>query len=165
MPSGFSASYVACRVAHEDVYNRKPDSMIKEPVMKNHREILAGMMIPLFLVSTILLTFNGTRPISERGGSILLFDVDIQVYIAIASSALSIFLFVISVLSYKKERRRPLLSVMIAFFLFAMKGCLIAADEVIVPEIQLVEPTALLLDFGILVFFFLGLVGVTGKKD
>jgi cyanate permease len=85
--------------------------------------------------------------------------IDLEALVSIASCVLAIFLFGISAIAYRKERRSRLLFVMSAFFLFAVKGILFAVNELYFENEGLnFEWITLTLDFGILLLFFVGLV-------
>lgn len=120
--------------------------------------ISVGTIALLLLVSGPMLLRDGSRLIVQDALGITLFGVPIEVYVSIGSSVLAVLLFVISVLTYKREKRSRMLFVMSAFFLFAVKGLLITIDELLPPQGLTIEPIALMLDFGVLLLFFLGLV-------
>lgn len=122
--------------------------------MENKNIILVGIIITLVLAGSFALLdknkFDGEEGIIGSG-------IGIDTLITIATSILAIILFVISAIAYKKDKRTRLLFVTGAFFLFAIKGFLIVADE-FSPQTGWPEPVAHLLDFGILILFFSGLV-------
>lgn len=91
-------------------------------------------------------------------GAPIFFGLDIESLIIIVSSILAVALFIISLLSYWRDRRRRLLFVTGAFFLFAVKGFLVVIGDYSVPGISWIDTGAPLLDFGILLLFFLGLI-------
>lgn len=126
--------------------------------MENKHAFSLGIIAPLLLVSGFMLLREGNRLIAQEDMGVTLFGTAIEAYISIGSSVLAIFLFVISTLAYRKEKRSRLLFVMSAFFLFAVKGLLITIDELLPQQGLTVEPIALMLDFGVLLLFFLGLV-------
>jgi hypothetical protein len=125
--------------------------------MENKQKVSLGIFVLLLLISFMLLTVGNGFVEPEEGG-FTFFGIAIEVYIATGSSVLAIFLFVISIFAYRKEKRSRLLFVMSAFFLFAVKGLLLAIDELLPPNGLTTEPIALMLDFGVLLLFFLGLV-------
>lgn len=92
----------------------------------------------------------------EQG--IIMFVINLEVMISIISCVIAIFLFALSSLAYRKEKRSRLLFVMIAFFLFAIKGILFSIIEVFFETEMSLEWIALTLDFGILIMFFVGLI-------
>jgi hypothetical protein len=86
------------------------------------------------------------------------FGLDADSLINILSSLLAVVLFLISLLSYLRDRRRRLLFVTGAFFLFAVRGFLIVMSDYSVPGAVWIDSLANLLDFGVLLLFFLGLI-------
>lgn len=95
--------------------------------------------------------------IGDEGVSIFS-GMDADSLIIIVSSLLAVVLFIISWFSYKRDRRQRLLFVVGAFGLFAIKGFLIVLSDRAIPDAMWIDPAAHLLDFGILLLFFLGLI-------
>ena len=121
--------------------------------MENKYILFAGIIIFLVLAgSSTLLDINKLI----GGEANIGFGISIDTLISIATSILAVILFVISAIAYKKDKRKRLLFVTGAFFLFAVKGFLIVTDEFF-PRTGWPEPVAHLLDFGILILFFSGL--------
>jgi heme/copper-type cytochrome/quinol oxidase subunit 3 len=111
-------------------------------------------------VSTFMFASNGNIPAGQGIANVWHAEA-IEVLILIATSILAGFLFVISFIAYRKDRRKRLLFITAAFFLFAVKGFLMVLNgflEFRYLEGSLIEPIAQLLDFGILALFFLGLI-------
>lgn len=122
--------------------------------MENKYILFGWIIISLVLVGSFtLLDIN--KLIEDE--AIIGFGITIDTLITIATSILAVILFVISAIAYKKDKRKRLLFVTGAFFLFAVKGFLIVADE-FSPQTGWPEPVAHMLDFGILILFFSGLV-------
>lgn len=122
--------------------------------MENKYILFGGIIISLVLASSfMLLDKNKLNGVEEPK---IGFGIGIDTLITIATSILAVILFVISAIAYKKDKRKRLLFVTGAFFLFAVKGFLIVADE-FSPQTGWPEPVAHLLDFGILILFFSGL--------
>ncbi len=121
--------------------------------MENKNILFVGIIIFLVLAGSFaLLDIN--KLIEEE--TIIGFGITIDTLITISTSILAVILFVISAIAYKKDKRKRLLFVTGAFFLFAVKGFLIVTDEFF-PQTGWPEPVAHLLDFGILLLFFSGL--------
>lgn len=121
--------------------------------MENKNTLLVGIIIFLVLMGSHAL-LDITRLIEAE--TIIGFGITIDILITIGTSILAVILFIISAIAYKKDNRKRLLFVTGAFFLFAVKGFLIVADEFF-PQTGWPEPVAHLLDFGILILFFSGL--------
>ncbi len=121
--------------------------------MENKNILFIGIIFFLVLMGSFTLS-DIIRLIEDE--TIIGFGLTIDTLIMIATSILAVILFVISAIAYKKDKRKRLLFVTGAFFLFAVKGFLIVADE-FSPQTGWPEPIAHLLDFGILILFFSGL--------
>lgn len=122
--------------------------------MKDKNILLVGIIISLLFLSSFALLGKNKLDFEE---GIYGSEIGIDTLISIATSILAVFLFLISAIAYKNDKRKRLLFVTGAFFLFSVKGFLIVADEFF-PQTGWPEPLAHLLDFGILILFFSGLV-------
>jgi len=87
---------------------------------------------------------------------------DLDELIRVLSSFLALFIFAISAIAYARERRRKLLLVSVAFFFYALKGFLKVSDIIIPQKGDFIDVAANLLDFVILVLFFLAMVAKDG---
>jgi hypothetical protein len=98
-------------------------------------------------------------------------DTGVELFITIASSFLSIILFTVSLVSYVYDRRTRLLFVMAAFFFFALKGMILVLSDLnnqrllsgflsvlIKPYLDILVPFSRLLDFVVLILFFVGMI-------
>jgi|LGVD01.1.fsa_nt_gb hypothetical protein len=83
--------------------------------------------------------------------------IELEEIITLSSSLLATALFIISFIAYRRDGRKRLLFVTIAFFLFAVKGFLSASD-LFFSERDWVDPVASFLDFAILLCFFFGIL-------
>jgi len=116
--------------------------------------LVVGIIISIVLAGSFVLLDK--NKLGGEEGTIFGSGIGIDTLITIATSILAVILFLISAIAYKKDKRTRLLFVTGAFFLFAVKGFLIVADEFF-PQTGWPEPVAHLLDFGILILFFSGL--------
>ena len=83
--------------------------------------------------------------------------IELDKVITLGSSLLATALFIISFIAYRRDGRKRLFYVTLAFFLFAIKGFLIAS-ELFIPEMEWVDPVASFFDFAILLSFFFGIL-------
>jgi hypothetical protein len=137
---------------------------------------MLGKKISLLIICLILVncsTHLNIRAEAEEeinGESNELAD-NVNLFITLSSSVLAVVLFITSFVAYTYDRRSRFLLVMAAFFLFAVKGVLIALDDLssiglltgpigyyLTPFSTLLEPISRFLDFGVLILFFLGLI-------
>ncbi len=83
--------------------------------------------------------------------------IELDKVITLGSSLLATVLFIISFIAYRRDGRKRLLYITLAFFLFAIKGFLIIS-ELFIPEREWVKPVASFFDFAILLSFFFGVL-------
>ena len=134
--------------------------LLLEVFIVHNSMLFTEIILSSIFVSTLIFAQNGII-LTSQGVADIWNEEMMQLLILIATSILAVFLFVISFLAYRKNRRRRLLFVTAAFFLFAVKGVLMGFNEfleVLYHQELLIESIAQLLDFGILALFFLGLI-------
>ncbi len=120
--------------------------------MKKDYSLVFGM---LFLVLIFSSTFVLTAELTGKTESQ---TIGIDELINIGSSLLATVLFILTFVAYKRDGRKKLLYVGIAFLLFAIKGFLVASDIIFPGKGGWIDPTAHFLDFAILLNFFFGLL-------
>ena len=120
--------------------------------MKNNKLVFGfTIFILLFIFSPFSMAFEGGETEGMRG---IQFD-DIA---TIGSSLFASILFILTFVAYKRDKRKRLLYVSMAFLLFAIKGSLIASDIFFPQKGAWLDPTAKFLDFAILLTFFVGIL-------
>ncbi len=87
---------------------------------------------------------------------------DLDELIRVLSSLLAFFIFAISAIAYARERRKKLLLVSAAFFFYALKGFLKISDIIIPQKGDFIDVAANMLDFVVLILFFLAMVTKDG---
>ncbi len=117
--------------------------------------LLFGVFFLLLFISSFIVS---AQNLSDKGDSTAAFGFDLDTIIIFGSSLLAIILFIISFIAYKRDGRKRLFYVSIAFFLFAIKGALITIDAFIPQKGIWADPLANILDFAILLSFFFGVV-------
>ena len=106
----------------------------------------------VFLLLTIpIFTVN-----AEENDDIQVFGLELEKLLNFISGILSTVLFLFAGIAYKRTRRTRLRYVSAAFLLFAIKSFLISS-EMFFGDFSLIDPVASLLDFGILLSFFVGI--------
>ena len=93
---------------------------------------------------------------AEENDDWKLFGLEGEKLFNLGSGILATILFGLTFLAYKRTKQKRLLYVTLAFFLFAIKA-LLGAHELFIEEIPWTEPTAAVLQFGILLSFFYGI--------
>ena len=122
--------------------------------MKNKIYAVLAVISVLVIMSSLVLAAEE----EEDEKDLQAFGIDADELITLGSSILAITLFAITAIAYKRDGRKKLLYVSIAFLLFAIKGLLIASDIFFPNKTGWVDPTANFLDFAILLSFFFGLI-------
>ena len=120
---------------------------------KNIMELISALFL-LLVLSSFLMAVEDIKENDLRTSS----GIEIDELITIASSILATILFALTAVAYKRDGRKKLLYVGMAFLLFAIKGFLIASDIFFPEKGAWVDPTANFLDFAILLCFFFGII-------
>lgn len=86
-----------------------------------------------------------------------IFNLEIEKLLNFGSGMLALILSYVTLTAYRRTKQERLLYVTIAFLLFAIKGFL-TAHELFFEEWSWVDPVASVLNFVILLTFFIGIV-------
>ncbi len=108
----------------------------------------------------ILIMIIISIPISyatEDEGDIAVFGLELEKLLHLINGILATTLCIISYLAYRREKRKRVLYVSIAFLLFAIKGFL-ASSELFIQEITFIDPLAVILESAIIGTFFFGML-------
>jgi hypothetical protein len=124
--------------------------------LRNIHLVMGGIFAFVLLGNNTVLAW--LRAGFALDNDLTIYGLGAEVVISILVSALAVFLFVISAMAYRKSGKRRLLFVTAAFFVFVVKGFLIALNDLPSIEVQWIESAASLFDFAILLLFFSGLV-------
>lgn len=114
----------------------------------------------LFLVlilSTVVVSAAENKDVKENDLTTSS-GIEIDNIVTLVASIMALTLFGLTYASYKRDGRKRLLYVAIAFLLFAVKGIMLTSDIFYPQKAGWVDLTASLLDFGILLSFFIGLL-------
>jgi hypothetical protein len=117
--------------------------------------ILTTSVLTLFLLS--ILTPLAIAQIENDEGDILIYGLELDKLLAMVNAWLALFLFIILLTAYKRDGRKRLLYVSVAFLLFSIKSFLIAS-ELILPEVEFLDPLAIILEFAAILTFFFGVL-------
>ncbi len=133
------------------------------------KKLLAVLLAAIMMLTPTMGQYCNGESLDDEDGETVgsFFDL----FVTVATGVLSLVLFFISATAYRHEARGRLLYVMGAFSLFALKSVTIALDDLfnrglltgplveqIHPISSLFVPLSRVLDFGILLLFFFGLV-------
>lgn len=105
-----------------------------------------------------LLSLSSSAFAYEENNLIVSSGIEADNLVTFGSSILASILFFITIVAYKRDKRKRLLYVSTAFFLFAVKGFLLTSDIFFPQKAGWVDLTASLLDFAILTSFFVGIL-------
>ena len=111
------------------------------------------VLLVLILISLIPIAIAEDEDIKD----IKLLGLELEKLISLVNGLLSTILFVVALIAYKRDGRKRILFVSIAFLLFAIKNFLVAS-ELFIPEIELIDPLATILEFAIILTFFFGVL-------
>lgn len=117
--------------------------------MKNKMLLLAILTFVLIQLSSFVF--------AEEGDDLEIFGLEVEKLLNLGSGLLATGLFILTVIAYKRTKRKRLAYVSLAFLLFAVKGFL-TSSEIFFGDWQWVDPTASFLNFAILLSFFFGIV-------
>lgn len=124
---------------------------------KNYPLFFGMLFLVLIISSNFVLAIEETKEIEPQA-----FGIGIDELITLGSSLLATALFILAFIAYRRDGRKRLLYVSIAFLLFAVKGFLISSDIFFPEKGGWIDPTANFLDFAILISFFCGLLKKEG---
>ena len=110
----------------------------------------------IFLLLFIFLLF-APSVIAAEDDDIEVFGLELEKLLYFGSALLASALFIVTVVAYNRIERARLICVAMAFLLFAVKGFLISS-ELFIEELAFVDPLSSLLDFVILLLFFVGML-------
>ena len=102
----------------------------------------------------IVLSFNVR---AEEDSDIEIYGLELEKVLNLGSGILATLLFFLTQIAYRRTQNARLKYVSIAFAIFAIKG-FITSHELFFKEWSLVDPTASVLDFVILLVFFFGVI-------
>lgn len=115
-------------------------------------------IIYLILLSILILSFLLPFSIAQsEDGNYLIKGLELEKLIALINAWISTFLFVLAFVAYRRLGRKRLLYVSIAFLLFAVKSFLISS-ELFFTEVEWFDPLSTILEFGVLLSFFYGVL-------
>jgi len=119
----------------------------------------------LFLITFIVVLLLNILPaiiaqdaVDQDGkGDYLILGFELEKVLNLINGIISLILFIVTFISYKRDGRTRLLYVSLAFLAFSIKGFL-ASSELFISDITWVDPVSIILEFIVLMFFFFGVV-------
>ena len=98
------------------------------------------------ILMIFMLVFTSVVNAAEEDMEIEVFGFELEKLLSLLSGILALILFAIAFIAYNRDGRKRLLFVSVAFLLFAVKSFLVSA-ELFIPEIPLIDPIAIILEF------------------
>ena len=106
------------------------------------------------LISLLLISLAPAVFAQDIENSPELFGIELELLLGLINSIVSLILFIITFLAFKRDGRDRLLYVSIAFLIFSIKSFLVSLELFV--EIGLIDPIAVILEFVALMSFFIG---------
>ncbi len=116
------------------------------------RPIHLGLI--LMFVFVVLANLASAATVSEAGGWVESLDD----YVGVVTALLALILGCLSYIAYKRDGRAKFLFIVAAFFIFALKGLLVATSDFLSFQRPTAELIGDIMDAVSLVCFFLGII-------
>jgi hypothetical protein len=107
-----------------------------------------------FLVLALIIPLTHAATEQE---DIEIFGIELELILAMINAWIALFLFVITFIAYRRDGRKRLFFVSLAFLLFSIKSFLVSS-EMFIPEIPWLDPTVIILEFIVIILFFYGVL-------
>jgi len=111
----------------------------------------------LFFVVVLMFSFFLSNVQAQEEDEIKFLGLELENTLFFLNALLSLFLFVVVFVAYKRDGRRRMLYVSFGFLLFAVKNFLVSS-ELFLDGIAWVDPMAVFLEFIALLSFFYGVL-------
>lgn len=112
----------------------------------------------LLILLTVVVSAAETNDVEENILLVGSTGIEVDNIVTLVASIMALALFGLTFMSYKRDGRKRFLYVAVAFLLFAVKGLMIATDIFYPQKPGWMDLVASVLDFGILLSFFIGLL-------
>ena len=132
----------------------------------NAKKIYKKKYVCLLILFLVLFSLHFVQGIAvsevteETEKEISVSGFGLEEILTIATSMLAIGLFVLTFIAYQRDGRKRLIFVTLAFFLYSLKGILLVLSDLSIFQATAIwiDPTAGILEFAILICFFLGIL-------
>ncbi len=112
----------------------------------------------ILVVSSFFVSALEQKEVASETDWVTSSGIEIDNIVTMAASLMALALFALTFAAFRRDGRKRLLYVAVAFFLFAVKGVLLTSDIFFPQKAGWVDFTASLLDFAILLIFFAGIL-------
>ena len=116
-----------------------------------------SLIIITFLVIHLIYPLISSANEIEETGDYILAGLELEKVLSFVNGVIALTLFALAFISYKRDGRKRLLYVSIAFALFSLKGFLLSS-EIFFPDVEWIDPSLIILEFLVLVLFFFGVL-------
>ena len=113
--------------------------------------------ITLLIIMIVLVIHSSSFVFAQEVDEFMVFNLEAEKLLNLGSGVLALALFIVSLVAYRRTRLKKLIYVSIAFGIFAVKSLLISM-ELFFGDLSWTDPVASILDFGILLAFFAGML-------
>jgi Co/Zn/Cd efflux system component len=120
------------------------------------RKILAIVFLIALVLSFVSVNVLAQED-EEEEGDFEFFGFELEKLIAMVNAWLSLFLFVVTFIAYKRDGRKRLFFVSLAFLLFSIKSFMLGS-ELFLPEVEWFDPVGKVLEFFMVLSFFYGVI-------
>lgn len=110
-----------------------------------------------FVIIAILVIQLSSFVFAQEGDEFMVFNLEAEKLLNLGSGILALALFIVSLVAYKRTKLKKLVYISTAFGIFAVKSLLISM-ELFFGDLSWTDPVASILDFGILLAFFAGML-------
>ncbi|MEK6800836.1 MAG: hypothetical protein AABY05_02795 [Nanoarchaeota archaeon] len=112
----------------------------------------------IVLVSVLFLVlFYFIADVAAQEEEITLQGLELEKVLIFLNAFISLFLFILTVVAYRRDGRKRFLYIGLAFLLFSIKNFLISS-ELFTQEIPFLDPLSVVFEFLALVSFFYGVI-------
>ena len=119
-------------------------------ILGNKKIILSSI---LFLITSSFIF----QVKAQEEAEITLNGLELEKILMLLSACISLFLFTLTIIAYKRDGRKRFLYVGIGFLLFSIKNFLVSS-ELFIQEILFIDPISVVLEFFALMSFFYGII-------
>ncbi len=127
--------------------------MIMKNIKKN-KNFISNIFLSIFILSIfsplIIAQEDSKKDVNALG-------FELEKLLSLINGIVALILFIITINAYKIDGRKRLLYVSIAFLIFSIKGFLVSS-ELLIPEIEWIDPISIILDLIVLLCFFFGII-------
>lgn len=111
------------------------------------------------LLLALGIVFNAPFIVGQEiveGGDYIFIGFELEKLLGLVNGVIALFLFFVAYLAYRRDERKRLLYVSLAFLIFSVKGFMLASQNFF--DIDFVDPMLPVLEFFVLLFFFFGVL-------